>query len=265
MSRSTEPKPEPKAAAASAAAAAAPGQGAPRKAAEAGGRVRLSDQLYGEIFDRIMSGELKVGDQLPSENEIAEGFGVSRPVVREALLRLRTDGLIVAHQGLGSFVSQQPVSRIKAFASPQDLSSYLRCHEVRLALEGDAARLAAERRTDAQMAAIETAHRQFLDNVQAGRINAQDDLDFHRAIAEATGNSFYVEVLENIHVSLLGFMRLSLNLTRTGPRQRSQRVLDEHVAIVEAIRNRRGEEARIAMQHHLSQAKNRMLDRERDK
>ena len=54
-----------------------------------GKRARLSDQIYGQIFERIVSGRLNVGDQLPSENEIAEQYGVSRPVVREALLRLR--------------------------------------------------------------------------------------------------------------------------------------------------------------------------------
>jgi len=63
---------------------------------ERGQRMRLSDQLYGQIFDRIASGQLNVGDKLPSENEICRQFGVSRPVVREALLRLRADGLVTA-------------------------------------------------------------------------------------------------------------------------------------------------------------------------
>jgi GntR family transcriptional repressor for pyruvate dehydrogenase complex len=66
---------------------------------ERGHRVRLADQVYGQIFEQIVSGGLNVGDKLPSENEISERFGVSRPVVREALLRLRADGLITAHQG----------------------------------------------------------------------------------------------------------------------------------------------------------------------
>ena len=74
---------------------------------ERGHRVRLADQLYGQIFEQIVSGGLNVGDKLPSENEISERFGVSRPVVREALLRLRADGLITAHQGLGTFVAMR--------------------------------------------------------------------------------------------------------------------------------------------------------------
>lgn len=61
-----------------------------------GQRTRLSDQLYGHIFEQIVSGKLKIGDRLPSEKEICEQFDVSRPVVREALLRLGADGLVTA-------------------------------------------------------------------------------------------------------------------------------------------------------------------------
>jgi GntR family transcriptional repressor for pyruvate dehydrogenase complex len=229
-----------------------------------GERVRLSDQLYGRIFDQIVSGRLNVGDQLPSEKEICDAFGVSRPVVREALLRLRADGLITSHQGLGTFVSHQPAPRIKTFASAQDVAAYLRCQEVRIALESDAARLAAERHTPEQLTAIEKAHRAFTRSAGEGRMTAEEDLAFHSAIAAATGNEFYVGVLESIHETLLGFMRLTLNLTRTASKQRAQRVMDEHAAIVDAIRERDGELARTAMQMHLSQARRRLVDRSRD-
>ena len=103
-------------------------------------RVRLADQLYGQIFEQLVSGNLSVGDKLPSENEISERYGVSRPVVREALLRLRADGLVTAHQGLGTFVSHQPAPRLKTFSDVEHVSAYLRAQEVRVALEGDAAR-----------------------------------------------------------------------------------------------------------------------------
>jgi GntR family transcriptional repressor for pyruvate dehydrogenase complex len=230
-----------------------------------GQRTRLSDQLYGQIFEQIVSGRLKVGDRLPSEKEICEQFGVSRPVVREALLRLSADGLVMAHQGLGTFVSHQPVARIQTFARAQDVASYLRCQEVRIALEGDAARLAAERRTEEQLEAIEAALARFAENVEKGRPDPQDDLEFHSSIAMAAQNDFYLQVLEHINESLLGFMRLSLSLTRTGSKQRMQRVLEEHAAIVDAIRERDGERARVAMQFHLGQARRRVVDRDRDR
>lgn len=225
---------------------------------------RLSDQLYGQIFEQIVSGRYAVGDQLPPEKDICEAFGVSRPVVREALLRLRADGLITSHQGLGTFVSHQPAPRIKSFASAKDVAAYLRCQEVRISLEGDAARLAAERRTDEQLARIVEAHEVFAHSVQEGRMVAEEDLAFHMRIAEASGNEFYPQVLESIHEAMMGFMRLTLNLTRTSSKQRAQRVLDEHRAVLDAIRERDGELARVAMQFHLSQARQRLVDKNRD-
>ncbi len=228
---------------------------------EPGQRGRLSDLLYGQVFDQITSGKLKVGDQLPSEMEISERFGVSRPVVREALLRLRADGLITSHQGLGTFVSHQPAPRVKTLAKAQDIASYLRCQEVRIALEGDAARLAAERRTEEQLAALLAAHEAFADGVRSGKLLPEADLAFHACIAEASGNDFHASLLESIHDAMTGLMRLTLGLTRTASRKRAQAVLDEHVAIVEAIRARDAEEARTAMQFHLSQARRRLIDR----
>lgn len=169
---------------------------------ERGQRVRLADQLYGQIFDQIASGRLNVGDKLPSEHEICEKFGVSRPVVREALLRLRADGLVTAHQGLGTFVSHQPAPRLKTFSDVQNVGAYLRAQEVRVALEGDAARLAALRRTDEQLHKIGEAHAAFVEELEHGRVSPEADLAFHASIAEASGNDFYLGVLETIHESI---------------------------------------------------------------
>lgn len=208
-----------------------------------------------------MSGALTVGDRLPSEKEICDGFGVSRPVVRQALLRLKADGLITSHQGLGSFVVHQPDPRIRIFAKAQDVASYLRCQELRIAIEGDAARLAALRRSPEQLAAIEDAHQSFLESAQAGRMVAKEDLALHRRIAEASGNEFFTQALDNVLDAMSGFMQLTLNLTRTSNRQRAQRVLDEHAAIVAAIRDEDGERSRTAMQFHLGQARQRLTNR----
>lgn len=229
-----------------------------------GERTRLSDQIYGRVFDEIASGRYAVGDRLPTEMEISEAWGVSRPVVREALLRLRADGLVVSHQGLGTFVSTQPAPRIRTFARAQDVPSYLRCQEVRIALESDAARLAALRRTPEQLEAIVEAHETFAKSVREGRMTAEEDLAFHARIVEAAGNDVYPQVLATIHGTLLGFMRLTLSLTRTASRERGERVLDEHRAILDAIRDGDGELARTAMAFHLSQARRRLVDRRRD-
>lgn len=251
------------------ASSAAQKSGAPNisvgaSALDRGQRVRLADQLYGRIFEQIVEGHLNVGDKLPSEHEICDRFGVSRPVVREALLRLRADGLITAHQGLGTFVSHQPAPRLKTFNDVGNVGAYLRAQEIRVALEGDAARLAALRRTDDDLAHIGRAHAAFMDELERGHVSAQADLAFHASIAQATGNDYYLGVLESIHESISGFMRLTLSLTRTGSKQRAQRVVDEHSAILAAIHEQDSERARIAMQFHLGQARHRLVDRERD-
>ena len=88
---------------------------------------------------------------------------------------------------------------------------------------------------------------------------AEEDLAFHRCIAEASGNEFFLEALDAILESMAGFMQLTLNLTRNSNRQRAQRVLDEHNAIVAAIRDEDGERARTTMQFHLGQARERLI------
>jgi len=222
-------------------------------------RRRLGDQLYGQIFDRIMSGEYKVGERLPSEHTISKAYGVSRPVVREALLRLRADGLVTAHQGVGTFVIHQPEVRLKSFNATDNIAFYLRAQELRHSLEGDAAKLAALRRSTTQLRRIERAHDGFNKLVYQGEPIAEADLDFHLAIAKASGNDLYVSVLESIIDPILGFMRLTLALTREDTRHRALLVLNEHEAIMQAIQKQDAEQARIAMQFHLNQARIRLM------
>jgi GntR family transcriptional repressor for pyruvate dehydrogenase complex len=229
-----------------------------------GRRQRLSDQLYGQILNHIVSGRLKEGDRLPPEKGICEMFGVSRPIVREALMRLRADGLVQARQGSGTFVMRRPAERLTNFARTTDIAGYLRCLELRLPVEGTAARLAAERRTTEALARIEEAHAAFQREVKSGRFSAEADLAFHTAIAEATGNDFFPDVLRGLGDSLRGFMNLTLNLTRTGSKQRAQIVLDEHGRVLDAIRAQDAEGAALAMQLHIGQARRRLIDRNRD-
>lgn len=225
---------------------------------------RLGDKLYGLILEQILSGELRVGDRLASEHEISRQHDISRPVVREALLRLRADGLITAHQGRGTFVTHQPEIRLKTFDDADNVAFYLRAQEMRQTIEGDAARLAAIRRSRTQLKAIENAHQTFNAMVQKKGATADADLTFHMSIAHASGNELYVSVLESIMEPVQGFMRLALNLTRTGTQQRSLMVMAEHEAIVRAIAAQDSEQARIAMQYHLGQARGRLVGKSAD-
>jgi GntR family transcriptional repressor for pyruvate dehydrogenase complex len=234
-----------------------------RLAITPGRRQRLGDQLYGQILDQIVAGQLAEGERLPSEAQLCEMFGVSRPVVREALQRLRADGLVLARQGSGTFVMARPAARLTSFAAPADIALFLRCIEVRLPLEGAAAALAAERRTPAQLVRIEEALAAFSHSGETA-MRPESDMSFHRSIAEAAGNELFVTFLEHVRETLTGFMHVSLSLTRTGPKERAAQVMHEHRQIVEAIRAQDAETARIAMQFHISQARLRMIDRNRE-
>lgn len=230
-----------------------------------GNRQLLSDQLYGQILDQIVSGSLDEGDRLPSEKEICEMFGVSRPVVRDALAQLRADGLVQARQGSGTYVQRRPAERIKNFGDTADLAGFLRCLEVRMPLEAAAAKMAAERRTPAQLSKIEEAHEKLQQDVSTGHITTENDVAFHEAIAEATGNEFFLQVLRPIHKSITGFMDVSLNLTRTGSRERILQVLNEHTLILEAIQAQEAEAANVVMLFHIERSRRRVTDRTQDK
>ncbi len=227
-------------------------------------RQRMGDQLYGQILEQIVSGRLPEGTRLPAELDLCKMFGVSRPVVRQALQRLRADGLVHARQGSGTYVMARPADRLADFAEPRQVAEYLRSIEVRMVLEGSAARHAAERRTNTELAAIETAHERFRLEVERGVLTPDADLAFHMAIAEASGNSFYASLLEHLHEVVTGFMNVSLHLTRTSPRERASQVLREHALILEAIKLQDGDSAQVAMQFHITQARRRMVDRSRD-
>ncbi|OYV37975.1 MAG: GntR family transcriptional regulator [Rhodospirillales bacterium 20-64-7] len=228
-----------------------------------GRRQLLGDQLYGQIFEQIVSGKLAEGTRLPAEQALCRMFGVSRPVVRQALQRLAADGLVHARQGAGTFVMARPADRLRDYAEPREVAEFLRCVELRLILEGSAARFAAERRSEAELARIRAAQDGFAAEAAAGAATPASDLAFHRAIAEAAGNHFYPDLLRSLHESLSGFMTASLMLTRTSAVERAAQVLREHEAIFAAIALQEPESAEIAMRFHISQARLRMIDRRR--
>lgn len=227
-------------------------------------RQSMGDQLYGQILEQITSGRLPEGIRLPAEIELCKLFGVSRPVVRQALQRLRADGLVHARQGSGTYVMARPADRLASFAAPQQIAEFLRCIEVRMVLEGSAARHAAERRSTAEMLVIEAAHETFRAETAHGNPAPETDLAFHMAIATASNNDFFPTLLGHLHEALAGFMQLSLSLTRTSPRERASLVLQEHTLILEAIKLQDPEAAQVAMQFHITQARRRMIDRNRD-
>jgi DNA-binding FadR family transcriptional regulator len=228
-------------------------------------RERRGDQLYGQILEQIVTGALGEGARLPTEKELCRRYEVSRPVVREALMRLQADGLVAPRHGVGSFVARRPPPALIQLAAPADVSGILDCHEARAALECEAAALAARRRGEPHLDAMAAALRALQAAAAQRRPAPQADVAFHRAIAVAAENATILGLLESLHGSTARWLHIVLNITAShASADRAQRVYDEHVRVFEAIEEGDAERARLMMRYHLDQARRRLMDHHRD-
>lgn len=229
-------------------------------ASSGAGEAKLSAAVYQRIFELIVGGEFAVNARLPSEAELARRFGASRPVVREALARLRDDGIVVSRQGSGSYVQRRPDTAVLRFVPVGSIADIQRCFEFRVGLEGAAAALAAERWDDADLARIAAARDELEDCIATGRLGVEADERFHMAIAEATHNSYHVSVQASLQPHIAFGMSLTRNLSLLRPQERLRLVQDEHIAIVDAIEARDAARARTAMERHIENARLRMFE-----
>ena len=220
---------------------------------------KLADQLYEEILQQIVSAKLSEGKRLPSESHMAEVYGVSRPVVREALSRLRADGMIVSRHGSGSYVQRKPSKALLSLAPIGGIADLMRCYEFRIALEGEAASLAAMRRTNEDLKAIADAFQAMARAVQSGEVGAEADIRFHNAIAAATKNKVFESAMEALAVHTLQGITVTRNLSLRVGRKRLETVQAEHKLIYDAIRESNPDGARDAMRSHIDNARNRIL------
>lgn len=215
----------------------------------------LTHEVVERLSEEIRAGALKPGDKLPTEQEMMAALGVSRTVVREAVSALRADGLVMTRQGVGAFVAAD--ARRRPFrldpAGMRSIGEVVNVMELRRAMEVDAAGLAAERGTAAQIAAIGAA----LDAMDAaigpegGAI--EEDRAYHRAIAEATGNPQFTRFLDFLgHFAIPRRAVAATPWPPGGARAYLEMIQGEHRAIHAAIRDRAPETARAAMRRHLT-------------
>ena len=227
---------------------------------DGGPPARLSEVVYDGIVSLIAHGDFAVNSRLPSESELSARFGASRPVVREALGRLRQDGLVVSRQGSGSYVRRQPDLEVLRFAQVRSLADVQRCFEFRAGLEGVAAALAAERWEAADLREIEDALEALEACLGNGELGADEDRRFHEAIARATRNPYHVAVQSSLASHIAVGMNITRHLSRMRTPERIRAVQDEHVAIVAAIRRRDAGAAAEAMRRHVLNARQRMFE-----
>jgi GntR family transcriptional repressor for pyruvate dehydrogenase complex len=218
---------------------------------------KLSRGLFEQLAEQIKSGRLTAGARLPTEEELSRAARVSRTVVREAVAALRAEGLVVTRQGVGAFVSAEP-QRAPFRIEPerlQSLADILSVMELRLGVEIESAGLAAERATRAQVRGIEAALEAIERAAQAGKSAVDEDLGFHRAIAEATGNPEFARFLQFIGGHLIPRRTVSgLPARMGGERAYLALIQEEHRRISEAIASGDPRAAREAMRRHLTRS-----------
>lgn len=222
---------------------------------------RLSDRLAARLIAQIEQGALLPGDRLPTEAQLAASHGVSRSVVREAVHQVKSRGLLRSRQGSGVFVALAPAHRSLAF-DPSVLGSMtavVEMVELRRVLEGEIAALAAERATRAQVASLRRALAAVDAATAAGRDGVAEDLAFHRAIGEATGNPQFGRLL----AFLEQYLREAMRVTKGNEARREDfmhQVRDEHRAIVAAIAAHDVPAAREAAIGHLRNGEWRLVE-----
>jgi len=221
---------------------------------------KLADHVYEQVLDMIMAGEFPENSRLPPEAELSSRLGVSRPVLRQALRRLREDEIIQSRQGSGSYVMKRPDRSILNFAPVGSIADIQRCFEFRIAVEGAAAGLAAERRTEADLGRIRAALEELDECIRTGTLGTDADEAFHLAICEATGNRFFADARASMQAPIIFGMNLARRLTLTKPAERMELVQSEHVAIFDAISSKDPAAAETAMRSHIENARRRVFE-----
>ena len=215
---------------------------------------RLYEQIVQQIEESIVKGDLKPGDQLPAERELALRFGVSRTAVREAVKALREKGLVEAYSGRGTFITDGTSQAVRQSLDLMvkigqgDGSNHLA--EVRAILEPEIAALGAARIQDPELATMREAVAVMDGATQDPDAYIEADLDFHLALAEAAANPLILSLLDSI-VGLLREQRLRIFRVPGGP----ERGQVHHKRILDAVEKRDAEKARQAMREHLEQVR----------
>ena len=199
---------------------------------------KLSRGLFEQLAEQIKSGRLSPGERLPTEQELTRAARVSRTVVREAVAALRAEGLVITRQGVGAFVSaapQQAPFRIEP-ERLQSLHEILNVMELRLGVEIESAGLAAERANKADVRAIAASFQAIEETAREGKSAVDEDLAFHHAIAEATGNPEFARFLQFIGRHLIPRRTVTGLPERMGGRRVYLALIqEEHRRIADAI------------------------------
>ena len=219
---------------------------------------RLTTELVARLTADITSGKLPPGSKLPTEQEMIAATGVSRTVVREAVAALRADRLVVTRQGVGAFVAEQVRRPFRVdFDEHSPLREVLNVMELRTGVEIEAAGLAAERASAAQIRKMSDRYAAIQAAIGRNELGIDEDFAFHCEIADATGNPQFRRFLEYLGRFIIPRRTVWGLSTPAANRARLNLFQREHKDILRAIEKREVESARAAMQRHLLNSRGR--------
>lgn len=219
----------------------------------------LTTTLVGELRATIVAGEICPGERLPSESALIAAHGVSRTVVREAIARLQAEGLVHTRQGSGTYVLTPPSTPAGATGRPvRTLEDRRRLLAFRIAVESEAAALAATMRTTQQVSELTAALDGFEREGRNPATALARDFEFHRGVAEASGNSYFVDALTGLGPTMISMPRHRLEQgDAVSSDSHIAAVATEHRTVLEAITAQDPLAASAAMRTHLSNSRRR--------
>jgi DNA-binding FadR family transcriptional regulator len=217
----------------------------------------LSSYVSGQLEAMICSGKIAVDSKLPTETALCDMFGVSRTVIREAIAKLKSIGLVDTRQGVGTTViSSRPMETF--FASditPKTVEDILCILELRMSIEVKAAELAALRRDEKDLAQMLSCLEKFTQAIKAKELARKEDLDFHCAVARATKNVYFVKFYDQMNKNIIPREQiLEHKVDQFATEAYLNKVNEEHMAIYQAIEARDCEAAEKSMYNHLYRA-----------
>ncbi len=219
---------------------------------------QLAVQIVTTLRAAIVNADWPPGSRLPTENELARHFGVSRPVIREAMTVLKHEGLVISRQGTGAFVADADALHLAATgaADPTE-DDVLEIVELRRAIEVEAAALAAIRRTPEDLRRIRAARDALNRKIATETDSVEEGFEFHRSIVLAARNAQLVRLLDQIKPLLVGTMRV---MRENRPRQAAfaKAVQREHDNVLDAIVKGDAQLARNAALAHFEASESRI-------
>lgn len=221
-------------------------------------RISLAEKVVERIIDMIEKNMLKVGDMLPTEKELTELFGVGRSSVREALRALQSMGIIEKRQGSGTYVKSRIINREGSCFNIRNVLqrfSMIELSEARMIIEEQNAALAALNSTEESISLMLEANERLRSRIDSIDKYEIVNLDFqvHRSIAEGTGNSFLVEILDML---LEVFMDFNVQVLT---REKTEKAIEYHQKIINCIKESDAKGARQLMREHLTDVHERII------